>query len=257
MAALAERDVSAMLHVAEGVSAAGLEPFPRSVLIKLEELIRADAIVAYQEIDFPTGKCRLLEQVELSDRTVPPAVQALGREFSRQDPLRHQPRRHERRALKLSDFLTRRALLRLDFYREVWRPLGIDDSLRVWLPASDEHAHAIVLERGGRSFTERDRTVLQLLRPHLSRIRANAEFRRRSANGALGLTEREAEVLGWIAHGKTNQEISSILVVSPHTVRKHVENIFEKLGVHTRTAAVAHAYGNGNGNETHIVDTTP
>lgn len=244
---VAQRDVSAMLDVVgEGLSASGLEPFPRSVLIKLEQLIRADAIVAYQVIDWPTGKCRLLEQVEISDRIVPTAVQEIAAQFSYQDPISHGKRDREARALKLSDFYRRRDLLRLDFYREVWRPLGIDDSLRIWLPAPAGYARAIVLERGVRKFTERDRTVLQLLRPHLRRIRANAEFRRRNANGALGLTEREAEVLGWVARGKTNREISAILVVSPHTVRKHLEHIFEKLAVHTRTAAAAHIRHNGD-----------
>jgi DNA-binding CsgD family transcriptional regulator len=53
------------------------------------------------------------------------------------------------------------------------------------------------------------------------------------------LTEREAEILGWVARGKTNHEIADLLVVSPHTVRKHLENAYAKLGVHTRTAAVA------------------
>ena len=53
----------------------------------------------------------------------------------------------------------------------------------------------------------------------------------------LGLTEREAEVLGWVAEGKTNPEIGFILSISPRTVQKHLEHIFAKLGVETRTAA--------------------
>jgi Bacterial regulatory proteins, luxR family len=47
---------------------------------------------------------------------------------------------------------------------------------------------------------------------------------------------------GWIARGKTSGEIAAILVVSPHTVRKHVEHILEKLYVSTRSAAVARAF---------------
>ena len=227
--------------VAEGASAGGLEPFPSSVLVKLERVIRADAIVAYQLIDWPTGLCHLVEQVEIFGRVVPAPVVKIADQISDQDPINHGRRRRERRVLKLSDFYRRRELLRLDFYREVWRPLGIDDSLRVWLPGTSTQARAIVLERGGRNFTERDRTVLQLLRLHLSKIRLNAEFRRRHANGASSLTEREAEVLGWVARGKTNREIGKILFVSPHTVRTHLEHVFEKLDVHTRAAAIAKA----------------
>ena len=54
-----------------------------------------------------------------------------------------------------------------------------------------------------------------------------------------GLTAREHEVLGWVASGKTNQQIAELLVLSPHTVRTHLEHIYDKLGVHSRTAAVA------------------
>lgn len=55
----------------------------------------------------------------------------------------------------------------------------------------------------------------------------------------LGLTAREAEVLMWISRGKTNKDIGEILGSSPRTVNKHLEHIFEKLGVSTRSAAVS------------------
>jgi DNA-binding CsgD family transcriptional regulator len=54
---------------------------------------------------------------------------------------------------------------------------------------------------------------------------------------ALGLTPRVAETLLWLAQGKTNGEIAIILGNSEATVKKHVLEIFEKLGVETRTAA--------------------
>jgi DNA-binding CsgD family transcriptional regulator len=54
-----------------------------------------------------------------------------------------------------------------------------------------------------------------------------------------GLTRRESEVLTWVSRGKTNPEISIILSISPRTVQKHLEHIFQKLGVETRTAAAA------------------
>ena len=54
---------------------------------------------------------------------------------------------------------------------------------------------------------------------------------------AFRLTSREAEVLYWVVKGKTNRDIGDILGMSPATVKKHLEHVFEKLGVETRTAA--------------------
>jgi DNA-binding NarL/FixJ family response regulator len=56
-----------------------------------------------------------------------------------------------------------------------------------------------------------------------------------------GLTAREVQVLSLVATGKTNQEISSTLVISEHTVARHLQNIFRKLGMPSRTAATAFA----------------
>jgi len=57
----------------------------------------------------------------------------------------------------------------------------------------------------------------------------------------LGLTPRVAEALLWVAQGKTNQEIATILGISESTVKKHMLEIFEKLGIETRTAATLRA----------------
>ncbi|MBI5784774.1 MAG: response regulator [Rhodocyclales bacterium] len=54
---------------------------------------------------------------------------------------------------------------------------------------------------------------------------------------AFTLTPREAEVLFWVVKGKTSKDIGDILGTSPRTVNKHLEHIYEKLGVETRTAA--------------------
>ena len=53
------------------------------------------------------------------------------------------------------------------------------------------------------------------------------------------LTEREVEVLRWVACGKTNRDIGDILGLSPRTVNKHLEHVYIKLGVETRTAATS------------------
>jgi DNA-binding NarL/FixJ family response regulator len=60
-------------------------------------------------------------------------------------------------------------------------------------------------------------------------------------SSSLKLTQREAEVLLWVSYGKPNRVIGDILTISPRTVHKHVERIFDKLGVETRSAAAAMA----------------
>jgi len=64
--------------------------------------------------------------------------------------------------------------------------------------------------------------------------------RTKAANDA-GLTARELEVLALVAEGRTNRQIAGALVISPHTVRRHLQNIFRKLGVPSRAAATAFA----------------
>jgi len=241
MTMLSERDVrSALDLVYDAASMTGPDPFPRELLERLARLIPADSIVGYHEAIIGRP-CRAVESVEIPEEGIPADVQEAGGRFLDQDPLRHGPRRREVRALKLSDFLTRRERLKLEFHWYVWKPLGIDDSLRMWLPAPAGRARVIYLERGKRDFTERDRSMLELLRPSFIRIQAACARGQSRDAAASALTRREREIIGWIARGKTSREIAAILVVSPYTVRKHVEHILEKLDVSTRSAAVARA----------------
>ena len=68
-------------------------------------------------------------------------------------------------------------------------------------------------------------------------VRRRGESSTRIAGAQL--TPREAEVLSWLAKGKTNRDIGEILGMSPRTVNKHLEHVYEKLGVETRAAAAA------------------
>ncbi|GAB2177233.1 response regulator [Dongia sp. agr-C8] len=75
----------------------------------------------------------------------------------------------------------------------------------------------------------------RLLRVTQVEPRQDAERLRRH----FALTGREAEVLLWIARGKSNKDISTVLGISPRTVNKHLEQVFEKLGVENRASAAA------------------
>ena len=66
-------------------------------------------------------------------------------------------------------------------------------------------------------------------------------FKRDDQTGALGLTERERDVLEQMASGSTNPEIGAALHLSPHTVKEHTSALYRKLGVRNRTEAVQRA----------------
>jgi DNA-binding NarL/FixJ family response regulator len=73
------------------------------------------------------------------------------------------------------------------------------------------------------------------------------QSRARSGQRALpgGLTSREVEVLSLIAHGASNRDVATRLIISPKTARNHVQNVYAKIGVSTRAAATVFALQHG------------
>lgn len=86
------------------------------------------------------------------------------------------------------------------------------------------------------------RATLEAIGAHPDVVRVDKVRGSAATAGSGGLTERELEVLRLVASGKTNEEIASALVVSKHTVRRHLQNIFAKVGVKSRSAATAYAF---------------
>ncbi|OAI57444.1 hypothetical protein AYO49_01980 [Verrucomicrobiaceae bacterium SCGC AG-212-N21] len=135
--------------------------------------------------------------------------------------------------LKISDFMTRRELHGLGLYQEVYKHIHTEFQMVMSLKPTRDDMVALVLSNSRRDYTERDRVVLALLQPALQRAYVTMRQRRMLRS----LSSRETDVLLWIAQAKTNKEIALILGISPRTVQKHLESIFTKLGVETRTAA--------------------
>jgi DNA-binding CsgD family transcriptional regulator len=148
------------------------------------------------------------------------------------------------RAMRLSDFLTLGQLRKTRLYREALRPANIGRMLSIGsLTGPGLAALTLTRPETEDDFTERDRRILETLRPHFDQARVNIEresqlraSRSRSLT-AHGMTPRETEVALWLAQGKTNPEIASILAAPVRTVEKHVERILQKMGVENRTAA--------------------
>jgi DNA-binding CsgD family transcriptional regulator len=140
--------------------------------------------------------------------------------------------------VSIGEMLSRRDWRRTAIYTEYFRPAGMEHELSVKLSHPAGQTHVLLFDRGpGVDFDERDRLVMRLLRPHL-----DATVRRLTeptARSAPRLTLREREVLGLVRQGLTNQSIARRLDLSAHTVRKHLENVYARLGVQSRTAAVA------------------
>lgn len=121
-------------------------------------------------------------------------------------------------------------------------PLGVESLITVGLDAPLSHTKVFLLARSaGRDFDASDCLLLDVLRPYFA-MRYDAA---RSRSQGLdergpcgGLTRREREILALVAEGKTNAQIAEQLWISGGTVRRHLENAYAKLGVHTRTAAV-------------------
>jgi DNA-binding CsgD family transcriptional regulator len=217
----------------------GADAFPEQLLGQLRVLIPCD-VVSWGEFD-PRGRgwrCAIAWAGK-PRAPVTPVIAEAHRLFQDQDP--HSPFGPDAASvLRRSDRLSRRAERRCELYWQVSRPLGSEYMLSVWLRAADRVAGGFAFDRFSRDFSDRDVLVLETLRPHLLQLWRNAYMRLPRADSPL--TPRELEILRWVAHGKTNREIAGLLYLSSGTVRKHLENCYAKLGVHTRAGAVTRTF---------------
>jgi len=131
-------------------------------------------------------------------------------------------------------------------YTDHHGPLGCEHHLTVCLPSAlpatagpGRHVQLSLIRGPGPDFTERDRAVLTLLGPHLDRAYLEAERRR---HPVPQLTPRQRDLLRLVAAGHTNTQIARRLGITEGTVRTHLENIYERLHVSSRTAAVTRAF---------------
>lgn len=168
-------------------------------------------------------------------------------------------------ALKTSDFVSQRRWRNSGLYTDFYRPLA---DVRHQLTIGQRFGDKLVffaVSRRHRDFSEEERDLLTSLRPHFIQAYRNAEARSElaqlraetareteseAARGdaavfalmvRLDLSRREAEVLHEVGKGRTNDEIAQTLGISLSTVKTHLEHVFRRLGVASRTAAALRA----------------
>jgi DNA-binding CsgD family transcriptional regulator len=335
MAQLSAGDVRAALDfVAEAHSFASLDEFRHGILPGLQRLLPSD-LVGYNEVD-PGGEALVLTYPE----QVPIALNAELPRLAHEHPLICVQMNGDIGTYKISDFLSAREFHALELYAGLYHQIGAEDQIAFGLDGPV--VIGIAMNRDRRSFSERDRAMLELLRPHLAQAHARTLERERAGallaalerglaergsavvlvdrdgavahltgaalemldryfperSGAalpvtlsrwlddgsaaplvvdaeagaltvkaqpsagatmltlteepaltprrlapLGLTSRQAEVLALLANGVGVERIARDLYISVATVRKHLEHVYARLGVHSRAEAIERARG--------------
>jgi DNA-binding CsgD family transcriptional regulator len=234
---LRNRDLLALIDVAQALGdVSDSAEFDAAILPLLGRLVPAD-IASLNVIDLAT-RTALRPVVEPFDAYYEGGVEILGA-YAHQNPL---VRARRPDAVRFSDYLTRRELHRLEIYDLLYGPTDVECQIAFTVPAPDARVIGFVFNRSRRDFSERDRNVLNLVRGFVERAhtRVHAGPRLMSPQ-ALGLTPRQGEVLSHVAAGTASAQIALALQISERTVHKHLENIYERLEVTNRTAAVARA----------------
>jgi len=154
---------------------------------------------------------------------------------------------------RISDSLSPQEFRRSPLYADYYRRIGIDCVLAMPVYQGQGWLVSWVLNRRGRDFSDRETALLDQVRAPLTRFFQHTDWMARLAPSLrdashapalspdVPLTPREREVLRWVAAGKTDRDIAAIVGGSVRTVHKHLQHIYAKLGVETRTAAVMRA----------------
>ena len=241
---LTDRDVRNLLDVVEPANAADdADIFYADVLLGLHQLIPCDDL-AFQLMDVGEQRIRLLavtdEGVQRSETlgAQDEFLQVFWQEFWRDDgcagPLLTSDYATLRRR---SDLWTERAYANTPLGWSFVNDLGFRRQVLVPMTPLGGTDRRLLLFRGaGPDFTERELMMLRLVRPHLAELHARRD---RELRGEPNLTPRQWEILRQVATGASNTQIASTLGLSEGTVRKHLENIFLRLHVLSRTEALA------------------
>jgi DNA-binding CsgD family transcriptional regulator len=227
-----------------------VEGLPPSLLADLARLVRCDAI-AFGRLDAATQQIDSAQLMTDGGRLVDNPVFPVNWQHYWHCQLCSHPDRtgDARSVVMVADFYSTRQWHGIGTRCGINRPMGFEHALMLTLPAPSRPEPAsggtmrlFLLRGAGSDFSERDRDALTLLRPHLHRAFLEAEGRR---HPVPRLTPRQEELLRHVAAGHTNARIARQLGITEGTVHIHLENIYAKLNVSSRVAAVNLAFPAG------------
>lgn len=228
---------------------------PNRVLARLGDLVGCET-VSYNRVDHTTGRMlsSTAEPADLNITGLPGFNAAFDQHpgFAAYRCRRLMPGR----AAAMTDFVNLPTLRRLPLYTDYYQSRGAKDQLFCVVQPANQQGTALAFNRARPGFSYRDRAVVELVTPHLTQA---ITHRRRLASltaavRGLGrhteqveqalsrmstLTVREREVVERLMGGISDREIARSLAISQRTVHKHLEHIYRKLRLGTRTSLIA------------------
>lgn len=239
---------SNVIHLYE--AEADLHSLPSVLFEIVGRLVDAD-VVSFTEFHHPSADFRALVSVDDDPERRAQAMQAFARHMQSHPFWLHDPAFYGERALRESDFFSDEEFFELPMAKEVFLPSNARHIMGIVLEQAS-HVVSISCHRviGRAPFSDIDRDRLQALRPHILRCYRQAQERTlakltptdRLRLAFPALTPRQIEVASWIAHGKTNDEIASILGVGLDAIKAHIKAINSKVDSDSRRAAIVIAY---------------
>ena len=245
----ASRLRSVLQAIAQAVEFRTLSEFRTGAIALVRELVPCES-ASYNEIKPGVGA------IVVADPAAWPTeedLETFGR-FAGENPLiAHYVRTGDGQPVRFSDFVSRRRLHRLTLYDQIYRHIGVEHQIALVLPSPPGEVVGIALNRERHDFTGEEAAMLDLLRMPLRACYQRLLEREQLTSllsahegrddivvraTALGLSERQVEVMRDVIGGASNADVGMSLGISRRTVEKHLQNIYAQLDVTSRTQAI-------------------
>ena len=234
------RRLAGFLAEAGAASTAGANALVEQIVIELPALLDCDSVM-YARFEPAASRTTTVATdsrvAEIRERE----SEAWWRCLDQHPIVVYRASSHDGHAVRFSDLLTRRQLHRRELYQLFFRPFDAEYVMGVEFCRSPSEFVHVGCTRSSSDFADRERLLLDLLRPHFAHLfrRVGSEEARLAPLRALGLSRREAEILSLVVAGESIIAIARMLFLEPVTVRKHIERIYARLGVHNRAQVAA------------------